>query len=70
MGGVPRRRKRPHREFMPLWKEHAALTRESRLASLNFQKGGAGGWGGWESTPNFTIDLAIRLRALSNCRGF
>ena len=46
MGGVPRRRKRPHHEFMPLWKEHAALARESRLASLNFQKGGAAEGGG------------------------
>lgn len=46
LGGVPLRRKRPHHEFMPLWKEHAALARESRLASVNFQKGGAAEGGG------------------------
>lgn len=31
-------RKRPFHEFMPLWKEHAASPRESRLASFNFHR--------------------------------
>lgn len=50
----PLHRKRPFHEFMPLWKEHAASPRESRLASFNFHRKEEE-----EGVANFTINLDV-----------